>query len=406
VTDDPYNAFLHYDPQPGTGGPVVGVKDVIDVAGMPTTAASRILHRVSDQDADCVARLRAAGATIAGKLNTHEFAFGALTNSPHFGPALNPWDTARSCGGSSGGSGAAVAAGLVNVALGTDTAGSIRIPAAFCGVTGIRPSAGLVSNDGVFPTAPTLDTTGPLAGSANECRQILEILAGRPLDSPATDLRIGVVASLFDDADPAVAAACEAALRELPGRLEPVAIPLHEEIATITQLIMLPEATAVHLPWLRTRLADYSADVRARLLAGLALPPRALTTGLRARGWVRDEWERALGSYDVLVAPAMPITAPRLNAVPPDYRLLIMPYNSPAALLGLPVVVAPSGFVDGLPVGLAFTGRRGEDGVPLALAEAFQEGTDWHLRRPVDSGSANRLYTTRQQPRSEGEVKH
>jgi aspartyl-tRNA(Asn)/glutamyl-tRNA(Gln) amidotransferase subunit A len=299
-----------------------------------------------------------------------------------------------------------VAAGLVNVALGTDTAGSIRIPAAFCGVTGIRPSAGLVSNDGVFPTAPTLDTTGPLAGSANECRQILEILAGRPLDSPATDLRIGVVASLFDDADPAVAAACEAALRELPGRLEPVAIPLHEEIATITQLIMLPEATAVHLPWLRTRLADYSADVRARLLAGLALPPRALTTGLRARGWVRDEWERALGSYDVLVAPAMPITAPRLNAVPPDYRLLIMPYNSPAALLGLPVVVAPSGFVDGLPVGLAFTGRRGEDGVPLALAEAFQEGTDWHLRRPVDSGSANRLYTTRQQPRSEGEVKH
>ena len=406
MTSDPYNAFLHLDPQPGTGGLVVGVKDVIDVAGMPTTAASRILHRVPDQDADCVARLRAGGATIAGKLNTHEFAFGALTNSPHFGPALNPWNTAHSCGGSSGGSGAAVAAGLVDVALGTDTAGSIRIPAAFCGVTGIRPSAGLVSNDGVFPTAPTLDTTGPLAVSAKECRQILEILAGRSLDAPATDLCIGVVTSLFDGADPAVAAACEAALQELPGRLEPVTIPLHEEIATITQLIMLPEATTVHLPWLRTRLADYGADVRARLLAGLVLPPRAHATGLRARRWVRDEWEQALGGYDVLVAPAMPITAPRLDAIPPDYRLLVMPYNSPAALLGLPVVVAPSGFVDGLPVGLAFTGRRGEDGVPLALAQAFQERTDWHLRSPVDVGSAKRLYTTRQQPRSEGEVNH
>ena len=403
MTSDPYNAFLHLEPQPGTGGPIVGVKDVIDVAGMPTTAASRILNRVPEQDAECVARLRAAGATIAGKLNTHEFAFGALTNSPHFGPALNPWDTAHSCGGSSGGSGAAVAAGLVDVALGTDTAGSVRIPSAFCGVTGVRPSVGLVSNDGVIPTAPTLDTVGPLARSAEECRRILETLAGRSLDRPERELRIGVVTSLFEAADPGVAAVCEAAIRALPGRLEPVAIPLHEEIATITQLIMLPEATAVHLPWLRTRLDDYGPDVRARLLAGLFLPPSARATGLRARGWVRDEFERTLGGYDVLVAPAMPITAPRLDAIPPDYRLLIMPYNSPAALLGLPVVVAPCGFADGLPVGLALTGRRGEDGVPLALAHEFQQGTDWHLRSPVDSEPPKRLYTTRQQPRPEGD---
>lgn len=383
MTSDPYNAFLHLDPQPGAGGPTVGVKDVIDVAGMPTTAASRILDRAPTRDAECVARLRAAGATIAGKLNTHEFAFGALTNSPHFGPALNPWDTARSCGGSSGGSGAAVAAGLVDVALGTDTAGSVRIPSAFCGVTGIRPSAGLVSNAGVFPTAWTLDTVGPLARSAEECRRILETISGRSLDRAQRELRIGLVTSLFETADSGVAGACEAATRELPGRLEPVAIPLHEEIATITQLIMLPEATAAHLPWLRTRLADYGPDVRARLLAGLFLPPTAHATGLRARRWVRDEYERALGAYDVLVAPAMPIVAPRFDAIPPNYRLLVMPYNSPAALLGLPVVVVPCGFVDGLPVGLALTGRRGEDGVPLALADVFQERTDWHLRRPV-----------------------
>ena len=130
---------------------------------MPTTAASKILDRVPERDAECVARLRAAGATIVGKLNTHEFAFGALTNSPHFGPARNPWDLERTTGGSSGGSGAAVAAGLVDVALGTDTAGSIRIPAALCGVTGHRPTAGLVPTDGVVPVAWTLDAVGPLA---------------------------------------------------------------------------------------------------------------------------------------------------------------------------------------------------------------------------------------------------
>ena len=130
MTLDPFNAFLHLDPQPGDGGPTIGVKDVIDVAGMPTTAASKVLHRMPEEDAECVARLRAAGATIAGKLNTHEFAYGALDDQPHFGPALNPWNPEHICGGSSGGSGAAVAAGFVDAALGTDTAGSVRIPAA------------------------------------------------------------------------------------------------------------------------------------------------------------------------------------------------------------------------------------------------------------------------------------
>jgi aspartyl-tRNA(Asn)/glutamyl-tRNA(Gln) amidotransferase subunit A len=384
MTIDELNLFLHLDPQEGTGGPRIGVKDVIDVAGMPTTAASRILHRMPDEDAECVARLRAAGATIVGKLNTHEFAYGALTNSPHFGPARNPWNPEHVCGGSSGGSGAAVAARLVDAALGTDTAGSVRIPAAFCGVTGMRPSTGLVPNRGVVPVSWSLDTVGTLARTAEECEQLLEIMAVRPLGTreAGDEPRVGVVTSLFERADPAVAAACEQALRDLPGRHESVAIPLHEEIATITQLIMLPEATNAHLHWLRTRLADYGADVRARLLAGLVLPPTTYVTGLRARSWARTEYERELGGYDLLVAPEMPITAPRLDAIPEDYRLLIMPYNSPAALLGLPALSMPCGFVDGLPVGLALTGRRGEDGTPLAAAKTFQRATDWHERRP------------------------
>jgi aspartyl-tRNA(Asn)/glutamyl-tRNA(Gln) amidotransferase subunit A len=392
--NDELNAFLYLEPHEGEF--TVGVKDVIDVAGMPTTAASKILRRVPERDATCVARLRAAGGAIVGKLNTHEFAYGALTNSPHFGPALNPWNPAHTTGGSSGGSGAAVAAGLVDVALGTDTAGSVRIPAAYCGVTGHRPSIGLVPTDGVLPTAWSLDTVGPLARSAAECRRALELMADRPLEGAARDLRIGVVTSLFERAEPAVAAACDAALRELPGMLEPVRIPLHEEIETITQLVMLPEATARHLEWLRTRLADYGPDVRTRLLAGLFLPSTAHVTGLRARRWAREEFERELGRFDLLVAPAMPTTAPRLDSIPAAYRLQLMPYNSPAALLGLPVTVVPCGVVSGLPVGLALTGRSGEDGVPLAAAQALQNETDWHLRTPVDPASARRLYTTPQ----------
>lgn len=384
MTLDPFNAFLHLDPQPGDGGLVVAVKDVIDVAGMPTTAASRVLHRIPDEDAECVARLRAAGATIAGKLNTHEFAFGATTTSPHFGPALNPWNPEHICGGSSGGSGAAVAAGLVDASLGTDTAGSVRIPAAFCGVTGVRPSWGLVPTRGVVPTAWSLDTVGPLAWGAEECERLLETMAGQPLGNrdAGDDFRVGVLTRLFEDADPAVATVCESALAELPGGRESVALPLHEELSTITQLVMLPEAASAHLHWLRSKLADYGADVRARLLAGLLLPSTAYITGLRGRRWARLEHERALGSFDVLVAPAMPITAPRLDAIPEDYRLLLMPYNSPAALLGLPALCMPCGFVDGLPVGLSLMGRRGDDATLLAAAKAFQRVTDWHEQRP------------------------
>ena len=228
---------------------MIGVKDVIDVAGMPTTAASKVVHRMPAEDAECVARLRAAGATIAGKLNTHEFAYGALTNSPHFGPALNPWNPEHVCGGSSGGSGAAVAAGLVDASLGTDTAGSVRIPAAFCGVTGMRPSWGLVPTRGVIPTAWSLDTVGPLARTAEECERLLETVAGsRSANRRRRRIRIGVLTRLFEPAEPAVATAMRARARRVARSEESVALPLHEEMSTITQLIMLPEATNAHLP--------------------------------------------------------------------------------------------------------------------------------------------------------------
>ena len=161
-------------------------------------------------------------------------------------------------------------------------------------------------------------------------------MAGRPLEPRPEIRRVGLVTRLFEQADSGIAAVCAEAARLLAPDAEPVELPLHEEISTITQLVMLPEAAAVHLPWLRTKLADYGADVRARALAGLLLPSTAYVTGLRARNWARDLWERELGEYDLLVAPAASMVAPRLDAIPSDYRLSVMPYNSPASLARAP----------------------------------------------------------------------
>ena len=369
-------------------GVPVAIKDVIDVAGERTTAASEILRdNVAARDAVVVERLRAAGAIVLGKLNLHEFAYGALTTSPHFGPARNPWDRERVCGGSSGGSGAAAAADLAAGTLGTDTAGSIRIPAAFCGVTGHRPSIGLVPNDGVVPTSWSFDTVGPIARSAEDCRLMLEAIA--PHAAPATggDLRIGVVTTLLERADPQVATLVEDGARVLGA--EPLEAPVLAHAGLIQQLMMLPEASTAHLPWLRTRLADYGADVRARLLAGLVLPATSYPTGLRARRWLEGEVRPLFERYDVLVAPTMPIVPPLIGEDPVElggsrvpYRLTLIPFNSPWSCLGLPVTSVPCGFVDDLPVGLSLVGRRGEDATVLRAAVEFQRSTDWHERRP------------------------
>lgn len=397
-------------PGPLHGVPIA-VKDVIDVAGARTTAASRILaDNVARADAAVVERLRLAGAVILGKLNLHEFAYGALTTSPHFGPARNPWAPDRVCGGSSGGSGAAAAAELAAGTLGTDTGGSNRIPACFCGVTGLRPSTGRVSNRGVVSVSPTFDTVGPIARTAEDCALLLEAIAGfDPRDATTVDeavprygsgiaggvdaLRVGVVEQLFEgDIDPHVAATVREAVSELStlgARVEPVRVPLLHEAGTIQQLVMLPEAAERHLGWLRTRLADYGPDVRARLLAGLFLPPTAYATGQRARRWYTAELRSVFERYDLLAAPEMPVLPPRIGEDTVDiggrrilYRLSLIPYNSPWSLAGLPAASVPCGFVDGLPVGMALVGRRFEDATVLRAAHAFQTATDWHERRP------------------------
>ena len=424
--DGAYNSFLavrgeeslaEADALGAPSGPLHGVplavKDVIDVAGTRTTAASKVLaDNVATADAIVVARLRRAGAIVVGKLNTHEFAFGASTTSAAFGPARNPWDTERICGGSSGGSGAAVAAGLVPGTLGTDTAGSIRIPAAFCGVTGIRPSTGRVPNRGVVPVSWTYDTVGPLARTAGDCALLLDAIAGPDPDDASTTpvagepcldalqlgvtgLRIGVVSHLMGGEvplDPGVAAAVETALvvlEDLGAHVERVDAAFLRRAEVVQQLVMLPEAAEAHLPWLRTKLADYGADVRARLLAGLLLPSSAPITGQRARRALAEEARPLFERYDLLAAPEMPLVAPRIGEDPVEvdghelaYRLSLIPYNSPWSCLGVPTASVPCGFVDGLPVGLALTGRRLGEATVLRAAHAYQQVTDWHERRP------------------------
>lgn len=384
-------------PRPPLYGAPIAVKDVIDVAGTPTTAASAILREhVPSSDAPVVGRLRAAGGIVLGKLNLHEFAFGALTTSPHFGPAHNPWSPDRVCGGSSGGSGAAAAADLAAGTLGTDTAGSIRIPACLCGVTGLRPSTGLVATDGVVPVAWSLDTVGPIARSAEDCALLLDAIAGTDTDvsGGVAGMRIGVVERLFAEAEPAIAATAEAALAELAalgaalGRAD---VPSPEDAGTIQQLVMLPEAAALHLPWLRSRLADYGADVRARLLAGLLLPATAYVTGLRLRRRYTADLDRLFGRFDLLAAPAMPVVAPRIGEETVSvrgrelpFRLAVIPFNSLWSLAGVPAASIPCGFVDGLPVGLTLVGPRLGEATVLRAAHAFQQATGWHERRPEE----------------------
>jgi aspartyl-tRNA(Asn)/glutamyl-tRNA(Gln) amidotransferase subunit A len=397
-------------------GPLYGVplavKDVIDVAGTRTTAASRILaDNMAHADAAVVEGLRRAGAVIVGKLNTHEFAWGATTTSPHFGPARNPWDTERICGGSSGGSGAATAAGLVPGALGTDTGGSVRIPACLCGVSGVRPTWGRVSNRGVVPVSWTFDTVGPLARTAEDCALLLEAIAGHDPEDPTTvhepvprwseeleggvdGLRVGVIAHLIegDALDERVGAVVGAAVEELEtlgARVERVEAAFLGRTEVAQQLVMLPEASTAHLAWLRTRLADYGADVRGRLLAGLLLPASAPVTGQRARRVLYEQARPLFDRFDLLAAPAMPVVAPRigdeavrLGRRELPYRLALIPFNSPWSCLGLPVASVPCGFVDGLPVGLALVGRRLQEGTVLRAAHAFQQATDWHEQRP------------------------
>ncbi|MGI9658460.1 MAG: amidase, partial [Gaiellaceae bacterium] len=343
-------------------------------------------------------------------LNTHEFAYGAMTTSPRFGPGRNPWSLERIVGGSSGGSGASAAARLAAGTLGTDTAGSVRIPAAFNGVTGLRPTSGRVSNRGVFPVSFSFDTVGPLAPSVEDCAHLLRATAGfdsadaSTADVPVPDyagelaqgvagLRIGVVRSLMTGKiDARIADAVSSGIDELQGlgaQLSDVAIPAIESFGTIQQAMQFSDATQVHGATLRENLGAYGADVRARLLTGLYIPSSVYAAGQRARRVAYETMRGVFGDVDLLCAPTMPVLPPRvgedtveLNGQTTLYRLTIIPYNSPWSLVGLPVLSVPCGFVDGMPVAMALIGWRFAESIVFRAGHAYQQATDWHSREP------------------------
>lgn len=380
----------------GSAGPLAGipicVKDVIDVAGLPTTAGASGWSRLPAADAVAVARLREAGAVVVGKGNTNEFAFGVDGRNPHRGDCRNPRDPTRITGGSSAGPACATAAGLALGGLGTDTSGSLRVPASLCGLVTVRPTHGLVPTAGVIPLAWSYDTVGPLARTVGDTTLLLEAIAGPALgpaaeagDAPAhlRGATIGLLTEFVEaGCDPEIASATHGAaalMESLGAEVRPIQLPRLEHIETIHTVIQFAEAAAVHQQWMDDQRPRYEPAVLTRLEAGAALTATEYLQAQRARQLVRVETARAIDGLDALIAPATPIVAPPLDAATVEVdgrrvpiRPALLSFTLPLTQLGTPVVTIPLGESAGLPFGLQITGRPGTERSLLTLATTYR----------------------------------
>ncbi len=402
-----------------SAGPLHGVpygpKDLYNTKGVRTTGGSKILADcVPAEDATVVSCLRAAGLIVLGKLNMHEFAYGPEGLNAHYGDARNPWDATahRVAGGSSSGSGVAVAAGLCPGALGSDTGGSIRIPASLCGISGIKPTYGRVSRAGVLPLAWSMDHAGPMARTVRDLALMLGAMAGYDAADPTTSvlpvpdyaaaltgevkgLRVGLLRAHFNDvAAPEVRAAVEAAAKrfEQAGAVvDEVNLAEVVHVSAASFAIVATEALAYHAEWMRTRRADYQPDVRDRLKMGALVSGVQYVRAQQVRQLVRREVDAALARRDVLLAPATPIPAPvlgekaaQLGDGPSDIRSALIRFTRPFNLSGHPACSLPCGFTAaGLPLGMQLVGRPFDEATVLRAADGYQRLTDWHARRPV-----------------------
>lgn len=401
-----------YDLGPLHGIPIA-VKDNIELAGRRMTAGSRILaDHVAERDATVIARLRRAGAIVMGRTNLHEFAWGGTTDNPHHGACRNPWDASRIPAGSSGGSGVAVAIGAAPAALGTDTGGSVRLPASMNGVTGIRPTIGRVSTAGVFPLAWTMDTVGPLARSADDCALLLQEMVGpdardavtrdapvgdllADVDLPMTGMRVGVVDDyslhgLQRDVEAAMRAAI-AQLESLGAVIVPIAIA-HLDAAVDAQVVIdAAEPSAVHQKWITERPQDYGADVRLLLEAGLEFRAVDYIQAQRYRAALRSSLLDAFRRVDVVVTPTLPFTAPRIgetmvpigDGVEVDVLVGNMCFTALPSMTGTPAMSVPIGHdAGGMPIGMQIIGAPFAEAALFRVGHAFQLATDFHRRRP------------------------
>ena len=384
-------------------GVPVGVKDNLYVAGRVTTIGSKI-HRdfVPEIDAATVERLAAAGAVLLGKLNMHEYALGGSTDNPWYGTCRNPWDLGKSPGGSSGGSAAALASGMTTVALGSDTSGSIRIPAAFCGVVGLKPTYGRISKFGCFPEAWTLDHVGPMARSVADVALLLDALSGYDprdpgsLDAPWTatagalrtdcaGLTVGVVEDFYfadvdDEIDRSVRAGIEV-LARLGARVKSISLPSLRDTEWALTVIDTAETSTVHRRNLRDRPQDYGDDVRLLLECGELPSAVDYLEAQQLRRHLRAQVQAAFAHVDVLVGPTVPIRTPRigdatakLNGRDVDALENLIRLVGPSSLLGLPTLSVPCGLADEMPVGMQIIGAAGGEQVVLDAGNAF-EGT-------------------------------
>ncbi len=398
-------------------GPLHGIplslKDNIDTAGVRTTAASELFKdRIPSQDAAVVRTLKNAGAIILGKTNLHEFGYGGTSAISYFGPVHNPWALDRIPGGSSGGSAVAVAARLCFGALGTDTAASVRGPAAYCGIVGFKPTYGRVSNRGVVPLSWTLDHVGPLCRTAEDTALMLAAIAGyddlepASVDTPVPDysrafrmqvskLRLGIPRHpFFDKLDSEIGKAVDAAIAVLrtlttsthDAELPATAIPLNEIFCDVRSI----EAYTYHAQWLNESPERYQSSTRQRLLQNSAdIKASAYAQSRRQLGLLRREIKQAFTSVDLFITPTIPLLpaniSDNVDAVgdikyPPGIR-----NTAPFNVFGVPAISIPCGFTaSGLPVGLQITGAPFAESTVLALAHAYQQSTEWHRLRPPE----------------------
>jgi aspartyl-tRNA(Asn)/glutamyl-tRNA(Gln) amidotransferase subunit A len=382
----------------------IGLKDLIDTAGVRTTAASAVLKdRIPQRDAEVVRRLRAAGAVILGKHNLHEFAYGGSTIISYYGEVRNPWNPARIAGGSSGGSAAAVAAGLGYTAIGTDTAGSVREPAALCGVVGLKPTCGRVSTRGVIPLAPSLDHVGPITRTVADAALILRAIAGydaedatsakvpveeyvSTMHDTANPPRIGVPRKFFyEDLDPEISSATEAALAVLKS----LAADIREvEIDVPTdRTLQSAESYAYHKESIERSPRLYQPETLHRIRSGERITPAEYARSKEELARTRREISKVFDTVDVLVTPTTPIPAPPIAELKQNPKLLrprellLLRNTRPFNVWGLPAISVPCSFTtSGLPIGLQIAGRHWEEAQVLRLAHAYEQATPWHTR--------------------------
>lgn len=372
-------------------GVPISVKDLIDIRGTPTTAASLVSKgHVARTDAPVIARLREAGAVLIGKTNLHEFAYGATNEDSSFGPTLNPHDPRRSPGGSSGGSAVSVATGMALASLGTDTGGSIRIPAAACGTVGLKPTYGDVPTEGIVPLSRTLDHAGPLTRSVLDAWLVYRCLVGRPVHGdwsprPARDLRLAVLRTYFCDVlDSDVRSRFEGAvdgLRKGGARVAEVEFPHVDTVTAIFPIIQASEAVAYHARTLEAVPERYTRPVRLRLELGHYILAEDYVRALKGREILREGLEAALGEHDALVLPTLPVPAQPIGAESVvvegsqhPIRPLTLKLTQPFNVTGHPAISLPCGVTsEGLPCGLQLVGRYQQTEALLGVALACED---------------------------------